>query len=144
MLFRLLKKRQKLLDKFLCGGSGDVHETRRRRRRLRNIPVPELEEAEPEAGHGTRDNEGAWHVGVAKHGLVSMRNDEEEWPVGKAQDSAVRDCNEGAWPVGEAKHSLVSMMDGNEGAWSVGVAQESVVRDDNEGRGLWAWLRTVP
>ncbi|CAM4618797.1 unnamed protein product [Leuciscus chuanchicus] len=132
---RLLKKRQKLLDKFLCGGSGDVHETRRRRRRLRNIPVPELEEAEPEAGHGTRDNEGAWHVGVAKHSLVSMRNDEEEWPVGVAKHSLVSmmDGNEGEWPVGVAKHCLVSMMDGNEGEWPVGVAQDSTMRDGNEG-----------
>ncbi|XDV37891.1 hypothetical protein PO909_007417 [Leuciscus waleckii] len=134
---RLLKKRQKLLDKFLCGGSGDVHETRRRRRRLRNIPVPELEEAEPEAGHGTRDNEGAWHVGVAKHSLVSMRNDEEEWPVGVAKHSLVSmmDGNEGEWPVGVAKHCLVSMMDGNEGEWPVGVAKHCLVSmmDGNEG-----------
>ncbi|XP_077091623.1 limbin-like isoform X2 [Siphateles boraxobius] len=148
---RLLKKRQKLLDKLLCGGSGDVHETRRRRRRLRNIPVPELEEAEPEAGHRTRDNEGAWPVDVAKHSLVSMRNEEEEWPVDVAKHSLVSMRNEEEeWPVGVAKHSLVSMRneeeewpvgvaqdstvrDGNEGAWPVGVAQDSVVMDYNEG-----------
>ncbi|ROL53576.1 Limbin [Anabarilius grahami] len=136
---RLLKKRQKLLDKLLsgAGGSEDIHETRRRRRRVRDLPVPEpssLQPMETEAGRMTRDdNEGAWSVGVAQDSLVSTRDDNEGvWSVGVAQGSLVstRDGNEGAWSVGVAQDSLVSTRDGNEGAWPVGVAQDSLVSSE--------------
>ncbi|XP_048044948.1 limbin isoform X2 [Megalobrama amblycephala] len=116
---RFLKKRQKLLDKLLsAGGSEDIHETRRRRRRVRDLPVPEPSSLqlmeETEAGRMTRDdNEGVCPVGVAQDSFVSMR-----------------DGNEGAWPVGVAQDSFVSMRDGNEGAWPVGVAQDSLVSSE--------------
>ncbi|XP_067255165.1 limbin isoform X2 [Chanodichthys erythropterus] len=142
---RFLKKRQKLLDKLLsgAGGSEDIHETRRRRRRVRDLPVPEPSSLQPteetEAGRMIRDdNEGAWPVGVSQDSLVSTRDGNEgAWPVGVSQDSLVstRDGNEGAWPVGVAQDSLVSTRDGDEGAWPVGVAQDSLVsrREGNEG-----------
>ncbi|XP_051715860.1 uncharacterized protein LOC127494192 isoform X2 [Ctenopharyngodon idella] len=142
---RLLKKRQKLLDKLLsgAGGSEDIHEPQRRRRRVRDLPVLELSSLQPmeetEAGHMTRDgNEGAWSVGVAQDSLISTRDGNEgAWSVGVAQDSLVstRDGNEGAWSVGVAQGSLVSTGDGNAGAWPVGVAQDILVstRDGNEG-----------
>ncbi|XP_039510937.1 uncharacterized protein LOC120465318 isoform X2 [Pimephales promelas] len=127
---RLMKKRQKLLDKLLSGGSGGVHETRRRRRRTPNIPVREVElEAEPGAGHMTRGGEGVWPMGMAQDSTVRDGN-EGAWPVGVGQDSNVRDGNEEAWPVGVAQDSNVR--DGNEEAWPVGVAQDSNVRDGNE------------
>lgn len=100
VFFRLLKKRQKLLDKLLsgAGGSEDIHETRRRRRRVRDLPVPEPSSLQPM----------------------------EETEVGRM----TRDDNEGAWPVGVAQDSLVSTRDGNEGAWPVGVAQDSLVSSE--------------
>ncbi|XP_067314263.1 limbin isoform X2 [Pseudorasbora parva] len=132
---RLLKKRQKLLDKLLtgAGGSADARETQRRRRRNRDPSCPQ-----------PMETEGAWPVGVAEDSLVSMRDSNEgAWPVGMAQDSlfSMRDGNEGAWPMGvgrdgnEGAWPVGMALDINEGAWPVGVAEDSLVsmRDINEG-----------